>query len=126
MASISQLVSAKEKAAVEVGGLSFNIVYRPNKMTMKRMSELTRRAREEDIEALAELIPEILESWDVEGPLHDDDGNELAAEGEVLPVSEEVIGALPAFFALELSGKLQELVSDGVNPTGAKRRSQKR
>lgn len=125
MASISQLVSAKEKAAIEVSGLPINIVYRPNKMTMGRMSELMRRARAEDIDALAEIIPEILESWDVEGPLYDDDGKELAGEDDVIPLTEDAIGALPAFFAVELSGKLQELVADGANPTKGSKRSRK-
>lgn len=126
MPSISQLVSTKEHATIDVGGLTLNVVYQPNKMTMSRMAALQKKASASDIDAVSEIILEILAEWDIEGPLEDAEGNELVADGKPAPVTLEVIGALPGFFVIELSGKLQELVTEGANPTGATPRSRKR
>lgn len=126
MPSIHELISTKERATIEVSGLALDIVYQPNRMTMRRMNELTRRAREEDAGAVAEMIPEILVSWDLEGPLEDDEGNELVTEGDVVPVDSDTIEALPLFFVTELLEKLQEVVANGKNPTKASNRSRKR
>ena len=126
MPSISQLVADKETASITVRGLDIDVTYRPNKISMRSMSELARRGHEDDVEAIADMVPELLESWDLEGPLEDKEGNELVGAGEVIPVEHDTLLELPAMFLVELSQKLQELVASGPNPTKATRPSRKR
>ena len=126
MPSISQLVADRETATIDVRGLSIEVTYYPNKITMRRMSELAKRASADDTEAIAELVTEMLDSWDLEGPLDTDDGDELVADGVTIPVEYEYLVALPAMFLIDLSAKLQGLVTDGPNPTKATRPSRKR
>lgn len=126
MPSISQLVSDKATANIDVRGLTVEVSYNPNKITMRKMAELTRRASADDVEAIADMIPEILDSWDLEGPLADEDGNELVAAGDVIPVDPDLLVELPAMFLVELSHKMQELAMSGPNPTKVTPRSRKR
>lgn len=126
MPSISQLVSDKATANIDVRGLTVEVSYNPNKITMRKMAELTRRASADDVEAIADMIPEILDSWDLEGPLADEDGNELVAAGETIPVDPDLLVELPAMFLVELSHKMQELAMSGPNPTKVTPRSRKR
>ena len=126
MPSISQLVADKETATIDVRGLSIAVTYRPNKITMRYMADLARRGQADDVEAIADMVPQLLDTWDLEGPLEDANGDELVGAGEVIPVEAEYIVQLPAMFVVELSQKLQELVASGPNPTKATRRSPKR
>ena len=126
MPSISQLVADKETASVTVRGLDIEVTYRPNKITMRYMADLARRGQADDVEAIADMVPELLDAWDLEGPLEDANGDELVGEGETIPVEREYIVNLPAMFVVELSQKLQELVAAGPNPTKVTRPSRKR
>lgn len=126
MPSISQLVSDKETATIDVRGLSIAVTYRPNKITMRYMADLARRGQADDVEAIADMVPQLLDAWDLEGPLEDEDGNELVGAGEPIPVEPDMIASLPAMFVVELSQRLQELVASGPNPTTATRPSRKR
>lgn len=128
MPSISQLVSEREEAVVTVKGVDITVTYSPSRLTLGAMTEIQRKAADESssIEAAAFIIEGVADAWDIEGPIVGNDGEELVGVGEVAPVSREVILALPAFFAIELSNQLQELVTDGPNPTRAKARSRKR
>lgn len=126
MPSISQLVAEKAVDTINVRGLQITVTYRPNKITMRYMTELARRGQADDVEAIADMVPELLEAWDLEGPLEDSDGNELVGAGKVIPVEREMVVNLPAMFVVELSQKLQELVASGPNPTKATPRSRKR
>lgn len=125
MTSIAQLTSLKETAPVDIEGLTFEITYRPNRLTMHRSIEMDRLARESQLESMAALVPEILESWDLEGPLEDDAGETLVEEGEVIPVDPDVLVHLPVMFYAGLSRELQRLATEGPKPTTAKPRSKK-
>lgn len=126
MTSIAQLTARREEATVTIEGLEFTVAYRPNRLTMHRMIEMERLAKESDLEAMAALVPEILESWDLEGPLDDDEGETVVDEGEVIPVDPDVLVHLPVMFYAGLSRELQRLATEGPNPTKARPRSKKR
>ena len=126
MPSISQLTSQKETATVDVSGLTFAVTYRPHRLTMHRLMEMERIAQDSNLQAMASLVPELLESWDLEGPLDDDAGEVIVDEGEVIPVEPDVLVHLPGMFYAGLSAELQRLATDGPKPTTATRRSPKR
>ena len=126
MTSIAQLTGQRETAPVDVEGLAFEVTYRPNRLTMHRMIEMERMAKESNLQAMAALVPEILESWDLEGPLDDDAGETIVEEGETIPVEPDVLVHLPVMFYAGLSAELQRLATDGPKPTRATRRSSKR
>lgn len=128
MPSISQLVRETEVATIDVKGLELKITYLPNRLTMHRQADLQQRVANEDITAVCDMVAELLESWDMTGPLEDGDGTEIVADGELIPVTADNLGELPAFFVMDLGLRLQELVADGPKPTRgtANGRSRKR
>ena len=126
MPSIAQITSQKATATIDVGGLSIEVTYRPAHLTMHRLQEMERIAKESNLDAMAQLVPSLLAGWDLEGPLEDDAGEVIVDEGETIPIHPDVLVHLPALFYAHLSGELQRLAVEGVDPTTATPRSRKR
>lgn len=127
MPSIHELVSDRVETTITVKGLKLKVEYAPSAITMRSMAELSSRASAGDMESIAEVVVDVLQSWDLEGPLTSgESGEELVAAGEVIPIELDMLMELPGPFLIELSTVLQDRVTNGPNPTKGSYRSRKR
>lgn len=118
MISIADLQGLTKTVTVPTDLGDLEVVYRPNAMTPLKEAELARlgRASDDDEEAawaLATLFCEIVDALpNLSGPLVDDEGTELVAAGEVVPVEPETMVRLSSRVIMGVFTALQRAAED--------------
>lgn len=111
--SIADFKSESVELTVETSLGPLALRYRPNRMTPLREAQLTRSAADDDDPAVIGLICDLVEWMDVCGPLVDDDGTELVAAGDPVPMEPECVAVLPSRLLSRVLTAIQEDMTDG-------------
>lgn len=130
MPSIQQFARESEDTVLTIRDIDIAVTFNPDRVTVGAMKSVAQLERTYDFGAVAGLLDNLVEAWDVTGPLYgeDEDGEpvELVADGESIPFTEECLEALGMNFVMEFMNELLSKATEGPNPTRETRRSRKR
>lgn len=128
--SFADIVDKSKDLRVEFGGGALNLSYDPSALSPAKISKMNKELRkaEQDADAededaslmgVAKMFCGIVKSWDLTGPLgEDEDGNPLVAEGVAVPVEPEYVAWLPS----PVISHIVEKIGEDAAPKGKKRR----
>lgn len=115
--SLSKLVEETRTFKAKFNSSHILVTYKPKNLSSKYMSKLQDDVEDDDPEAMAVGFCAIVTEWDLEGPVTDDEDNELVAEGEVIPLEPEIVSWLPT----SILGAVLKSIGEDASPKGSKR-----